>query len=864
MAKSPKNHNFHKDTCEHCGLENNKEIISKILDHPSYFCCFGCKAVFELIHKNGLQDFYKNRVMAEGVLFQKKSLEFLKSFKINISPELIDNKIYNEYLIYDEPIPQSKFIFSSAKNSNQNQKYALIEIAGMTCAACGWLNEKYLAKKNGVKSVNVNMATKQMLVEFDITKIKLSQILSSIKSLGYIPNSISADNQKAQIKAKRDLLWKIFIAGLGMMQAMSFSAPLYFASNDISLIEIQILRWTTLIIITPVLLFSAQDYFIGSIKDLANKRLSMEVPIALGLSLGYFHSAYNTFLGISDHIYLDSISMLLFFLLCAKFYELSTFQKVTNLLYGKLRDEIPTALRVNKNNDTHKEVDINKINSGDTILVKHGFKIPTDGRLITATAEIDESMLTGESLPIEKRKGEFLHAGSINCGDYFTYSADVAGGIRGRLRQEIELLVAKSLNQKPRFIKTALQIARYFIFTLLILTISTFAFWFLTSGIDKAIKVSIALLVVTCPCALALAAPLTLSSLMAELLKHGGIIQNASIIEKVNRLSRVILDKTGTITKGNLNIKKIFANNISGWNQEFALKVAAAIEQKSEHPIAKTFFRESTNFSLNDFEIIDCQRVAASGLEVIINSKYQNFSGKWRIGKKDFMKFSDSENNWLNSEIDFQEKGTRVYLAKIDDQVFCSIAVFILTDEIHDFVQENIHQWQNMGMKINILSGDQSNIVNSTAKQLTINSNDAYAGFSPSQKMDFIQDLQKQGEIIMVIGDGVNDAPILAQADISVGMPSSSDLSKISADIIILASNTPWQIIYKIIPLLKKARRLLLQNYCWAAMYNIAMIPIAILGWVNPWLAGLGMSLSSVVVLINSMRIFNTGDNSLI
>lgn len=867
---------YSTEICAHCSLviPTGVNVSSKISTNsePSRFCCYGCKLVFELIHKQGLQDFYNQRDGISGQLLVESSLNFLKSMPANLSSENIAEKVFAEYRKFDEPVNQARFLFTNEEQNLTSQRCALIEIEGMTCAACGWLNEHYLAQKSGVIAVNVNMATNQMLVEFDIAQIRLSQLLSAIKSLGYIPHSVSADNKHLQIKASRSIIWKLFIAGFGMMQSMSFSAPLYFSSNNISEVEVQVLRWTTLIIITPVLLFAGRDYFVRSINDLLRKNLSMDIPIALGLALGYLHSAYNTFAAVGEYIYLDSIAMLLFFLLCGKFFELRAHQKVTTSLYGKLRQEEKFAYRLLGNRENEKyqteenveteEVAIEELKAGEKILIKHGSVIVCDGTLISAnSAELDESMLSGEARPVEKFSGDFINAGAINRGDAFVMQLQNGGGARGRVRQEIELLVAKALNEKPKFIKSSIYIARYFIFVLLLLSISTFIYWYIYADINMAIKITIALLVITCPCALALAAPLTLSALMAVLLNRGAILQNPAVLEKSHKLSKVILDKTGTITKGNLTVQKIVVNKFTNWQVKSATIIAAKIEQNSEHPIAKAFSEYQKRHLQTDN--INCQNIIrhpSQGLSAdIVGSP--NINGLWHIGNKDFCAINSDEDTFINSQLLNDEiNKTIIYLAQMpttkDGKIERKIAVFVLDDEIHQFVGETISTWQKLSLQINILSGDRRQAVLDLAKKLSIMENQVFAEVSPQEKMEFVQKQKAEGEVVMMVGDGVNDAPVLAVADISVGMPSASDLSKISADVILLKGQSPWERIAQILPIMQKARKILWQNYIWAGLYNIVMIPLAMMGLVNPWVAGLGMTISSLVVLFNSMRLF--------
>lgn len=871
--------NSDNNFCTHCGL-----IIPKGLyiscnqlhnNKPPQFCCYGCKAIYEIIYAQGLQEYYNRRPTIATNDNKKNVANSLKYLQENSKIPLPENLDFtntlspsalaqNQYLEFDDPTNQSRYLFLLNNDNKIADKQALIEIEGMTCSACGWLNEKYLSQKNGVTAVSVNMATNQMLVQFNPAEIKLSEILGAIHSLGYTPHSISADNRILQIKTMRTMIWKLFIAGFGAMQAMSFAAPLYFSSNDITEVEVQFLRWTTLLIITPVLFFSGRDYFIGSIRDLLNKRLSMDVPIALGLLLGYIHSAYNTWAGIGEHIYLDSIAMLLFFLLGGKLFELRANQRVTESLYNKLRFEAKTTTILINNEP--QEIAVSALKADDILLIKHGLVIPADGVLCegACAVAIDESMFTGETIPVDKHAGDLLNAGTVNRAEAFTMRVTTGGGDRGRVRQTIELLVAIALSTKPQFITFTLLIARWFLLAILILACGTFVSWYYFAGADYAIKITVALLVVTCPCALALATPLTISTLMAVLLNRGCILKNPAILEKAHKINNIVIDKTGTITKGKLKINKIgVSKNNQNWNKNLAILIAQNIEKTSEHPIAiafQNYFLDKTNLN-TDINIDEVKRFSSLGLyaKITLSPENEHLSGEWAIGSAQFCKITAEEIIKLHN--DFQEADfskTLVYLSH--NNIYRNIkyhAVFVFDDEIYENCSEIINSWQRQNLAVNILSGDRLPAVSAIAQKLNINPQNYFAENSPEDKIAKVNEFKNQGNGVLMIGDGVNDAPVLALADISIGMPGASDLSKISADIILLKGNhSPWQRIGEILPILKQAKLILWQNYIWALFYNLIMIPIAILGFVNPWLAGLGMTISSLVVVFNSLRLF--------
>lgn len=888
--------------CQHCQLPIPNGVV--VADEAAAkFCCISCKAVYALLARQGLLDLYRQPQTANAEIQPPPSLQGREAqlhallatnakadqpCRLTVLPNYLSFAAEPaKSSLYQRAITPATNILPSDGERREpgmpEQVESLIDIGGMTCAACGWLNEHYLLNLGGVDAAHVNMATRRLLIRFRPAQVSLGQILTAIHALGYQPLPLnqalsllqSAQSLAEQKAASRTLIWKLFIAGFATMQAMSFAVPLYFANvdalgnvmSDISAEELGVLRWTTMIIALPAILFAGWDYFARSWRDWRFRQVSMDVPIALGLSLGMAHSAWVTVQGGSGgNIYFDSMTMLLFFLLCGRYAEMRAHQKITQAFIRQDQAHTTTSLkRVQQaGGDTWVSCEASALKTDDVILIKHGAAIPVDGVLLATTTQtqvsIDESMLTGEAAAITKLADEPIHAGTINVGAAFVMKVLAAG--RGRLRQEIEWMVAKALAVKPRFIGLALMVARYFVLLLLLVVLFTLILWVRLAGWDQAIKVVVALLVVTCPCALALSAPLTLSALMANLLQRGVLIQNVAVLEKIHRLKHILVDKTGTLTEGKVHIQQcsVYAQVAEvRWQAHDAKAIAALLESTSEHPLARAFVQHAapaTNLHL----VGNIERLAQAGLMAVLSDAHGQHA-RWHIGTRAFCAISDEEAQQLAAPINDAAASpsanasaqTLVYLASMDGTRRC--ACFVLQDQLRPLAKKTLTQWQASGFTVSLLSGDRAESVWAMADAVAIPRQQSFYAQTPEQKAAFVRAQQARGEVVLMLGDGVNDAPVLALADISIGMPNASDLSKRSADILLLPGVEPWQRVQDLLPRLQQARRILMGNYLWAALYNAVVMPIAILGWVNPWVAGLGMTLSSLLVMGNSLRL---------
>jgi Cu2+-exporting ATPase len=861
------------ELCQHCQEPIPKGLrIQSAHDPQALFCCLGCQSVYELICSQGLQSLYQQTSpWHQGKLKAPPSLQNLSremTARLQTSARraldsACDLPIHADYAPWHSVnAGSSASLYYRSVNASlpsegslgeiHDEVEAIIDIGGMTCAACGWINEHYLHSLGGVVQAQVSMATHRLVVRYRPRLISLGQLLTAIKLLGYSPHPINvamleedtSHLTRQQLRESRALLWKLFIAGLATMQAMSFALPLYFANGflagayfvDIRDEEAAILRWTTMMIATPALLYAGWDYFARSLRDLRFWRISMDLPIALGLLLGVMHSVWITIQGNGD-IYFDSMTMLLFFLLSGRYAETRAHHRITTALLGEKEHRPAHVQRLTAG--TWEKVPTTQLQVNDELLIRHGERIPCDGLLADhldnldrPSLMLDESMLTGESAAVIKHRQSAIHAGTINVGESFVLRVVNTG--RGRLRQDIEWMVAKALAQKPRFIGLALTIARWFSLALLVVVALTCFYWVQTEGWDTAIKIIVALLVVTCPCALALSAPLTLSSTMANLLRHGILLQNVAVLEKIHRLSQVVVDKTGTLTEGALRISHHYCLFD---DPALARARASLMEAQSEHPLAAAFRIDPTIASSNPPPMIvgKVQRHPHRGLLAMFNNE-MNETKRWHIGTADFCEITAEEETQLwqqhygrelisgDSSV-WRSGQTAIYLACMERQSQRAVSLFVLQDQLRPQVKQIIQRWQRQGMQVSLLSGDRRESVQALGEFLNIPEDQRLFAQSPEDKADYVQQQQVNNRVLMMVGDGVNDAPVLALADISVGMPNASDLSKLSADLVLLPAVNVWEKIAIIAPILRRARKVLLQNYAWSALYNGLMIP---------------------------------------
>lgn len=768
--------------CSHCKIDFDKN--SMIFQGNNAFCCNGCKNVFNLINENNLEDFYKNAS--------------------NLS------KI-NEQISYDE---NSFFI-----EKENNYEKILILIDNLHCAACVWLIEKMLLKNEGVLEININYQTKRASIEYNPNKTKAKDILNIIISLGYIP---LAYNPNTTMKAKRthiEFYSKLIVAIACVMNIMWLSIARYagyFSSMEQSVQDI--INFAEFILCTPVLFYSASSMFKSAISALKNKILNMDCLVTFGASLVYIYSIYAMFARLS-YVYFDSVAMIICFVFIGRFLEqLSYKQALENIDF--LSDLLNASVNIVKN-DKIEKISVTKIKKDDVIRVFLGDKILIDGTCKSLQARLNLSAITGESELVDIKQGDFIKSASVVECASFDYIANCT------FQDSYINKLAKLLNKtkKSNLEKLTDKIGVYFCYA--IFSIAFLCFLYNMSDIQEAIIRSVSLLIIACPCALALSAPVGNLLCLHEALKLKVLFKNSNYIENLSKIDIAVFDKTGVLTKSKLELlSKINLN-------DYEKSILKAILDKNNHFIASSLneYIKDTKPSLKDFKLTQL-----SGLGVI--AEFEN--DKYYLGSA---KLLNNHNINANSKNE-----TEMFFAKNDE----ILEHFVFSNQLNDDALELINYFKKQNIKVIMLSGDKQKPCEKIAKELQID--DLYSECLPEDKLKIIQNLSKNNKVLMV-GDGINDALALKLALVSISFKNATNLALNSSDIIMLDNKLIG--IKNSHLLAKRTYRLIKTNLALSFLYNIISIPLAFMGLINPLIASIFMSLSSICVILNSIRIKN-------
>jgi len=790
--------------CFHCGepAEGAPPITLDIDGKQQHFCCQGCKAVCQTIHQEGLTGFYDFRTEPA------------------VTPRELTRSELERLRELDHPLVQQSFVVP-VKGGEEAQ----LLIGGITCAACIWLLEHHMKKQPGVLSFTVNHTTQRARLVWAKDQARLSDLLIAIHELGYTARPYQADEAEQALKAEhRSMLIRLAVAGIGSFQSMMLAFPLYFELiNDLSTDFISFFRWFSLLVATPVVLYSARPFFRNARRDLASRHLTMDVPVAIAIGLAYGASAWVTVVG-GGEVYFESVCMFTFFLLLGRYVEVQARYRA-GLTGNALAGFQPSVAALMRDGEADI-VPVHQVKAGDVIRVRPGETLPVDGEIVSGESTLNEAALTGEYLPESRGPGETVHAGSVN-GENPLQVRVVRAGAQTRLSGILRVL-DRVQSEKPPVARMADRIAGKFVGRVLILAPVVWIGWWL-AGADDAFDITLSVLVVTCPCALSLATPTAITSATVRLRKLGFLPTRGHTLESMNTIDTVVFDKTGTLTRGELSLTG--SDTVGSLDTATCLKIAAGLEKHSEHPIAKVFHEQSS------LAVTEVSNHLGGGL-----------SGKFRgqpvfIGHKSFV----AEQTGVPAPEAEQHAGMEIWLAS--DREW--LASFRLDDRIRDDALKTVQALQQAGIQTILLSGDRSGHVQQVARELGIDR--AIGEASPEQKLEVLDELGINGHRVMMVGDGLNDLPSMAGAGISVAMGTAADLTQLKADAVLLNGQ-----LYQLVEALKtsrQTRRIIRQNMVWAFGYNLCALPLAAAGLVSPWLAAIGMSASSLIVVLNALRL---------
>ncbi len=798
--------------CFHCGEPIPPGIsLNVIIDgNEKPVCCAGCEAVALLIFGAGLGRYYQFR----QELGRKAEEDVQKEIT---AWQGCDNR-------------ESLWGVELA----ENRRELLLQTEGIRCAACAWLIRSHMEKMPGVHSVQVDTATGYTRIIWNPAKNRLSRLAGALMELGYKPHLPLAGSEEAgRREERRNSMKRLGVAGLGMMQVMMYAVGLY-AGDAFGIAEAErsFLEWVSLMVTLPVLLYSGRVFFEGAWRSIRAGRPGMDVPVAIAIGLAFLASCYNFFRGAGE-VWFDSVVMFIFFLSLGRHIEMVLRHR--NLQAGAALARLLPEWAERITGGSSETVPASDLAEGDRVRVRVGETFPADGVIRRGLTEVDEALLTGESRAIERGAGNEVIAGTINLTQPVEIEVTASGqettvSSLGRL-----LLLAQS--RRPSTSGFPSWLVPAFIFAVLVIALGTWIGWqFLDPA--RAFPAMLAVLVASCPCALSLALPVVHAAASRRLLDEGILLTRGESLQALNAVDTAVFDKTGTLTRGIPEIESVAFNpEPDEISEARALRIAAALESASAHPIARAF-QSLSDAGDGRVGILgspeDIQVHPASGLEGRINGV------PWRIGTGEFA--CPGEVTGIEDDVWLAHPGGWV-------------ARFTLQDGLREGAEKTVEQLRLDGLQTIILSGDSEAAVEAAAARLKIRN--WRARQTPGMKLEKLEELRAGGKSVLMIGDGVNDAPILAAADVSMTVKGGAELANSSADMILTSESL--DLVLRARYIAQRARQLIRQNLTWAVVYNASVMPLAVSGMLKPWMAALGMSLSSLLVVANAARLVNKG-----
>jgi P-type Cu2+ transporter len=711
-----------------------------------------------------------------------------------------------------------------------NPNESMLAVDGMHCAACAPAIEAALLGVPGVVEAEVDAATQRARVRWAQGRAGIAELVRTIQALGYgaRPARAALPRDERHAEARR-ALWRLFVAGFCMMQVMMYATPAYVAAPGEITPDIHtLLRWASWLLTMPVVLFCARSWFAGAWRDLRARRIGMDVPVALGVAVTFVASSGATFApgGMFGHeVYFDSLTMFVFFLLGGRWLELRARHATLGALDALTQRVAEPAERL-RDDGTVEHVPAHLLRAGDRVRVHAGQAFPADGRLDQGQAtQVDEALLTGESLPVPRATNDAVLAGSVNLTSPVIVRVERAGDTT-RYAQ-IVALIERAAFERPALARAADRVARPFLWGVLLLAAGAAAAWALIDP-SRSLWVAVSVLIVTCPCALSLATPSALLAATGTLARRGVLVQRLAALENLAHADVFAFDKTGTLTEDRLVLSDV--QWLCTRAERSGQREAAALARASLHPVSRALAS-----AWPDVSPAPLQRVtefAGQGIEGF------DASGRcWRLGAADFAAV--------------QQQGAAAHTGSVLSCDGTVVARFAFEEALRADAHATIDALHESGARTLLLSGDRSAAADRVGAALGVQR--VHAGVSPEGKLARVSALQASGHRVAMVGDGINDAPVLARADVSVAMGQGTALARSHADITLLSGRLADLIVAR--ALAQRMLRIVRQNLAWAAIYNAACVPLALAGALPPWAAGLGMAASSLLVVLNAQRL---------
>lgn len=797
--------------CFHCGLALGRARFPVLVEGVSRdTCCAGCQAIARTIVDNGLAAYYRNRTAPPPE--PKAGREVLEDLGLYDLAEV--------QRTFVRPLPGA-------------EREASLLLNGITCAACTWLIERRLMSMPGVLGVSINYGARRARVRWCDAEVRLSKILGAVGELGYGAEPYDAARSEDRLRTeRRGMLWRLFIAGFGMMQVMMYAYPAYIAGGDMTADVEQLMRLASLVITTPVALWAAAPFYVGAWRELRNGALGMDVPVAGGILVAYVASVAATLAGTGD-VYFDSVSMFVFLLLAARYLEMAARAKALDAQQRLLKLTPAVAERLDRfpNPSESSHVPVAALLCGDIVCVRPGAVIPADGIVIEGASAADESLLTGESRPLAKKIGDRVTGGSLNTQSPLTVRVERVG--EATILASIVRLMDLAHMAKPRVALAAERVGRWFVAVVLVGAVAAAAAWYMIDP-SRALPIAIAVLVITCPCALSLAAPAVAAAATGVLYRSGVLLTRPHALETLAHSTHVVFDKTGTLTAGGMRLVDVVP--LGTRSKDECLALAAALESRSEHPVGRA--------------ILDVVEPCTTAGEVQ-NHPGQGLQGwiegrQYRIGTTAFVRELHGVAPPAAVRAEHADL-TAIVLGDSDGW----IALLTFAENLRSDARDVVALLKAQGRTVCLLSGDRACRAVHVASTLGIEN--VRGDATPQQKLDYVAKLQEAGAVVVMVGDGINDAPVLAQAQVSVAMRGAADLAQASADVVLVCDRLGA--LPDALRISRAALRATRQNLAWAAAYNVLSVPLAAFGCVTAVVAVLGMSLSSLAVVLNALRL---------
>ena len=751
--------------------------------------------------------------------------------------------------VLDDPIEQRRFTRCRVDAAGRAEADSSLRISGMHCAACAGLIEQALLRVPGVLAASVNAAGERARVRWDPQRLRMAQIVAAIRRAGYDASpDIALASREARQREQRAALWRLFVAAFCAMQVMMLATPSYVAGpGELAPDLRQLLNWGSWLLSLPVMVFSVGPFFQGAWRSLRARHIGMDVPVALGIAVTFVASTGATFAPASvfgSEVYFDSLTMFVSFLLAGRWLETRARHRVAQVLEAALGGLPETAWRLDAQGQAH-QVSVQRLALGDHVRVPVGQAFPADGVVTGGDTRADESLLTGERVAVSKPCGAAVVAGSINLGAPVLLRVDRVGDDT-RL-QAIVALMQGAMSQRPALARAADRWAAPFLWAVLLLAAGAAAVW---SVIDpaRAVWVTVAVLIVTCPCALSLAAPSALLAAASALARRGVLLQRLDALEAFTQVQRIYLDKTGTVTDEHLRLCAVHpaaSAGLAGAGEAALLALAASLAGWSVHPLSKALVAAAQTAQAGPpgakpWQAL--QEIPGQGLQA------DDAQGRrWRLGRQAFAAAPSAQPDAGDTALPSADGLASTWLG-CDGRL---VARFDFDEALRPDAVSAVAALRRQGLRVILLSGDRPERAARLGAQLAVDG--VIGGATPERKLAEVVAAQHSGQRVAMVGDGINDAPVLARADVSFAMGQGALVARARADAVV-ASNRLGDLALTH-RLARQTMRVVHQNLVWAGVYNSACIPLALLGWLPPWAAGLGMALSSLLVIANSLRL---------